>query len=334
MGGIVSITVAVRKKQKRFSFLLGWPTVTRRLLTSAVALAVASAACTTTHLTSSHPGQPTVVATTTQVQDLVRHVGGRDVTMVGILKPNVDPHDFEPTPRTAIALSGAKLVVESGVGIDRWVDGLVSSSVPGTPIWVASAGLPIRAGSADDPDGDPHWWHDPTLFEHAATALGERLAKLDPVHAAGCRERARAYVTQIKAMDAANRRLIATVPPAKRLLVTNHDAFGYLAAHYGIRVVGSVIPSLSTEAQPSASEVANLIQRIRAQHVPAIFTESSLNPSLEQQIATEAGVKVYANLYGDTLGPAGSPGATYIGMERWNMRAMVAGFLGTAPPEA
>ena len=300
--------------------------MTVRPLAAAILLALVAAACTTTEIPHAQPGRVTVVATTTQMQDLVRNVGGRDVHMVGILKPNVDPHDFEPTPSTAIALSGAKLVVESGAGLDRWTAGLVSNSVPGTPIWVASAGLPLR-------DDDPHWWLDPTLFERSAARLGDRLAHLDPAHAAGYRARARAYVRQIEAADAANRQLIATVPPAERLLVTNHDAFGYFAARYGIRVVGSVIPSLSTEAQASASEIAHLIDRIRGEHVRAIFTESSLSPKLEQQIASEAGVKVYANLYGDTLGPAGSPGATYLGMERWNMQAMVAGFLGTAPPE-
>jgi zinc/manganese transport system substrate-binding protein len=300
-------------------------TVNRRSLAAAALLVLAAAACTTTRIPHPKAGRVTVVATTTQMQDLVRNVGGRDVHMVGILEPNVDPHDFEPTPSTAIALSGAKLVVESGAGLDRWTAGLVSNSVPGTPIWVASAGLPLRGD-------DPHWWFDPTLFEQAAKDLGDRLASLDPAHASAYRARAEAYALRIRAMDAANRRLIATVPPAKRLLVTNHDAFGYFAAHYGIRVVGSVIPSLSTEAQPSASDVATLITRIRAQHVQAIFTESSLSPKLEQQIAAEAGVKVYANLYGDTLGPAGSPGATYLGMERWDMQAMVAGFLGTRPP--
>jgi len=301
--------------------------VTRRSLAAAAVLVLAAAACTTTRIPHAQPGQLTVVATTTQMQDLVRNVGGRDVHMVGILKPNVDPHDFEPTPSTAIALSGAQLVVESGAGLDRWTAGLVSNSMPGTPIWVASAGLPLRGD-------DPHWWFDPTLFQRAATDLGDRLARLDPAHASAYRARARGYAAQIRAMDAANRRLIATVPPAKRLLVTNHDAFGYFAAHYRIRVVGSVIPSMSTEAEASASDVASLISRIQAQHVKAIFTESSLSPKLEQQIASEAGVKVYANLYGDTLGPAGSPGGTYIGMERWDMRAMVGGFLGRPPPGA
>jgi len=306
--------------------------VCRIRLSPLLALCLLSLGCTTTHIASSTPGQITVVATTTQMQDLVRHVGGQHVHLVGILKPNVDPHDFEPSPSTAIALSGAKLVVESGVGVDSWVDGLVANAVPGTPVMVASQGLPLRTGDSSEPDGDPHWWHDPTLFERATTALGERLASIDPPHADAYRANARHYVTEIRAMDAANTRLIATVPRGKRKLVTNHDAFGYFAAHYGITVVGSVLPSLSTVAQPSAEDVANLIGKIRAEHVRAIFTESSLNPALEQQIASEAGVKVYANLYGDTLGPPGSPGATYIGMERWNMRAMVAGFLGTPAP--
>jgi ABC-type Zn uptake system ZnuABC Zn-binding protein ZnuA len=292
-----------------------------------IVLVVAAAACTPTRSTETANGRITVVATTTQMQDLVRNVGGDRVHVVGILAPNVDPHDFEPTPSTAVALAQAKLVVESGVGLDAWADQLVESTGEGTPVFVASAGLPLRGD-------DPHWWHDPALFERAATSLAARLGRVDPGGRAAYARNARRYVARLRAMDAANRRLIATVPPPERKLVTNHDAFGYFAAHYGIAVVGSVIPSLSTSAQPSAKDVAALIRRIRAQHVRAIFTESSINPSLERQIAADAGVRVYANLYGDTLGPPGSPGATYIGMERWNMRAMVAGFLGTPPPTA
>ena len=126
----------------------------------------------------------------------------------------------------------------------------------------------------------------------------------------------------------------ASLPVAERKLVTNHDAFGYFAAHYDITVLGSVLDSLSTSAQPSARTLARLVEKIRATHVRAIFTESSVNPKLEQQIAREAGVKVYANLYGDTLGPAGSKGATYVQMERWNVTAIVARAARTAgPPE-
>jgi ABC-type Zn uptake system ZnuABC Zn-binding protein ZnuA len=289
-------------------------------------LAVAAAACTHTAIAKPPPGTITVVATTTQMQDLVRNVGGRRVHVVGILKPNVDPHDFEPTPSAVVALADARLVVESGAGLDTWADQLIDAAGTSAPAFDASAGLPLR-------DDDPHWWGDPALVERAATALGRELGRIDPGNRAAYAEHAAGYVGRLERMDAANRRLIATVPPGDRKLVTNHDAFGYLAAHYGIRVVGSVIPALSSAAQPSAQDVADLIRRIRAQHVRAIFTESSLDPSLERQIAAEAGVGVYANLYGDTLGPPGSPGATYLGMERWNVRAMVAGFLGRPPPK-
>ena len=122
------------------------------------------------------------------------------------------------------------------------------------------------------------------------------------------------------------------VPVARRKLVTNHDAFGYFAAHYDITVLGSVLDSLSTSAQPSARDIADLVEKIRTAHVRAIFTESSINPKLEQQIARDAGVHVYADLYGDTLGPAGSKGATYVQMERWNLTAIVAGLLGRPVP--
>ncbi len=289
--------------------------------------------CTTTRIgVSTPPGSIAVVATTTQMQDLVREVGGSHVVVVGILEPNVDPHEFDPTPRDAIALSGAKLVVVSGVGIDTWAQKLITNAGSGAPEFDASAGLPIRHGDAEEPAGDPHWWHDPTLFAQAATALGAELGRVDPAHRASYEANARRYVAAIGRMDDANRRLVACLPADARKLVTNHDAFGYLAAHYGLTVVGSVLPSLSTAAQPSARDVAALIERIRRQHVRAVFTESSVNPRLEQQIASEAGARVVATLYGDTLGPAGSPGATYLGMERWNIHAIVAGLLGHAPP--
>jgi ABC-type Zn uptake system ZnuABC Zn-binding protein ZnuA len=299
---------------------------------AALAAAALLTGCSSTTIGSTAAGKVTVVATTTQMQDLVRNVGGDHVQLVGILKPNVDPHSFEPTPQDAIAISGAKLVVESGVGVDAWSQQLIQSSGTDAPTIDLSTGLPIRPGSDAEPAGDPHWWHDPTLFERATVMLGARLAKLDPAHAGSYRANAAAYAHQIRQMDEQNRALIACLPQAARKLVTNHDAFGYFAQHYGLAVVGSVVPSLSTAAQPSAKDVAALIDKIRREHVKAIFTESSINPALEQQIANEAGVQVYASLYGDTLGPKGSPGATYLGMERWNMEQIVAGLLGHPPP--
>jgi zinc/manganese transport system substrate-binding protein len=281
---------------------------------------------------SAAPAQRTgtldVVATTTQLQDLVRNVGGSRVSVTGILKPNVDPHEYEPRPSDAVALQSARLIVESGVGLDAWMDKLIQQAGGKAPVFVAAKGLKIRPGDAAEPQGDPHWWHDPTNFERAATALADALGRVDPAGRSSYRQNAARYVGTLKAMDAANVRALRVLPVAQRKLVTNHDAFGYFAAHYRITVLGSVLNSLSTSAQPSSRDIADLVRKIRSAHVKAIFTESSINPKLEQQIAGEAGVKVYANLYGDTLGPAGSKGATYVQMERWNVAAIVAGLLG------
>jgi zinc/manganese transport system substrate-binding protein/manganese/iron transport system substrate-binding protein len=277
-------------------------------------------------------GRLDVVVTTTQLQDLVRNVGGNRVSVTGILKPNVDPHEYEPRPSDAVALQGAGLIVESGVGLDAWMGKLIAEAGGHAPVFVASNGLKIRAGDAQEPQGDPHWWHDPANFEKAAGALATALGNADPAGRPTYRRNADRYSATLQAMDAANQKALRAVPVAKRKLVTNHDAFGYFAAHYRITVLGSVLNSLSTSAQPSAQDIAGLVKKIRAAHVKAIFTESSINPKLEEQIASEAGVKVYANLYGDTLGPAGSKGATYVQMERWNVTAIVAGLLGRPVP--
>jgi ABC-type Zn uptake system ZnuABC Zn-binding protein ZnuA/ABC-type Mn2+/Zn2+ transport system permease subunit len=309
----------------------------QRRLAPALAAAVLAAACLGAGSAVAAPARQSrtvaVVATTTQLQDLVRNVGGSRVSVTGILEPNVDPHEYEPKPSDAVALSGAKLIVESGVGLDAWMGKLIDEAGGSAPVFVASAGLKIRRGDAEEPQGDPHWWHDPTNFEKAATALASALGKVDAAGRSTYARNAARYVSKLEAMDAANVRALRAVPVAQRKLVTNHDAFGYFAAHYHINVLGSVLNSLSTAAQPSARDIAALIKKIRAAHVKAIFTESSINPRLEDQIASEAGVKVYANLYGDTLGPPGSKGATYLQMERWNVTAIVDGLLGRPVPE-
>jgi ABC-type Zn uptake system ZnuABC Zn-binding protein ZnuA len=118
------------------------------------------------------------------------------------------------------------------------------------------------------------------------------------------------------------------VPAPKRKLVTDHDAFGYFARRYGLDVLGAVIPSQTTQAQPSAGETARLIDLIRRQHVNAVFPESSINPKLAQTIARETGASSSYTLYGDTLGPKGSTGETYLGMEAANAKAIVRGLTG------
>jgi zinc/manganese transport system substrate-binding protein len=186
------------------------------------------------------------------------------------------------------------------------------------------AALPVKRGT------DPHWWHDPRNARAAVLKIRDALAKADPQHTAEYDRRAERYVGQLDALDRGIQKCFAAVPAGERKLVTDHDAFGYFADRYGIAVIGAVIPSQTTQAQPSAGDTAKLAELIRREHVRAIFPESSLNPKLADALARTTGATSDHTLYGDTLGPKGSRGATYIGMEAANADAMVRGFTGGA----
>ena len=279
------------------------------------------------------PVELEVVVTTTQLASITHVIGGERIEVKALLQPNVDPHAFEPKPSTVEASTEAAMFVMSGAGLDSWFARVIKTSGSGAPVFDASIGLNLRAGDAEEPAGDPHWWHDPRNVVIVANRLAGALAKVDPKGNAVFAKNARLFIADVRKMDAANAHLINLIPKAKRKLVTNHDAFGYFAARYGLRVVGTVLGSLSSSASPNAKDTAALITKIRRQHVPAIFTESSINPKLEQQIANEAGVKVYASLYGDTLGPLDSPGGTYLKMEHWNALVISYGLRGKPIPK-
>src|SRR5262245_25479217 len=268
----------------------------------------------------------TVVATTTQLQDFVRNVGGSRVRVAGLIRPNVDPHDYEPTPGDVTAVEKARVVVKNGVGLDDWLDRVVDAGGARARVIVASRGVRLARGGDDEPDGDPHIWFDP---RNAAVMVGDiaaGLAAADPRGARGYRANAARYRAKLRALDRSLAAEVATVPAARRKLVTNHDAFGYLARRYGIRVVGAVIPSVSTRAEPSARELAELVETIRREGVRVIFPESSVDPKLERAIADEAGARVGPGLFADSLGPADGPGATYLRAMTYDVDQMVSAF--------
>jgi ABC-type Zn uptake system ZnuABC Zn-binding protein ZnuA len=184
------------------------------------------------------------------------------------------------------------------------------------------AAVPVRR------PGDPHWWHDPRNVASAASRIADALAAVEPAHAAAFRRNARAYARRLRALDARIAACFARVPRADRKLVTDHDAFGYFAARYGIAVIGAVIPSTSSEGQASAGDVARLAATIHRTGVKAVFPEISISPRVARALARETATTSSLTLYGDTLGPSGSRGATYLGMEQANADAMVRGFTG------
>jgi len=254
----------------------------------------------------------TVVATTTQVADLTRNVAGDRARVVQLLQPNADPHDYEIRPHDVGALADADLIVRSGGELDEWLEDAIDGSGSDAPVVNLSDAIALR-------DDDPHWWQDPRNAIIAVHELERALHRTAP-----------AYVAQLEQLDRDTAACIDKLPRSDRKLVTTHDSLGYYAARYGLDVIGAVIPSQSTEGQPSAGDVAELVDTIRATGVKAVFAESSVDPKVEQAIARETGATVGTPLWADTLGPKGSSGATYIDSIRANTRAIVEGLSGGA----
>jgi ABC-type Zn uptake system ZnuABC Zn-binding protein ZnuA/ABC-type Mn2+/Zn2+ transport system permease subunit len=276
--------------------------------------------------------KPDVVATTTQIGDFVRAVGGPAIEVHQILAPNTDPHEYEPRPDDVKAVAEAKVVFENGDGLDAWMRE-VSGDAGGNAeeVNLGDATRTQVPGETTGPEAsavDPHWWHDPHNAEAAVERIRSTLGAAFPTYKEQFDRRAAAYVGRIDALDKRIAACFATVPDSQRKLVTSHDAFNYFAKRYGIAVVGAVIPSQSTEAQPSAGEIARLTAQVKREHVKAIFLERSVNPKLTRAVAAQTGSIGNLELYGDTLGPKGSAGATYLGMERANADAMMRGFTG------
>jgi zinc/manganese transport system substrate-binding protein len=304
----------------------------RRVLAAAGAatvLALLGAGC---GGSGSGDGRLDVVATTTQIGDWVRTVGGGAVSVDQVLQPNTDPHEYEPRPSDVEAAASAKLVFVNGDNLDEWMGQVVSDSGSGAETVDLGAVVPERlpgeSSGAEASRYDPHWWHDPRNAEAAVRAIERRLAAADPSRRQQFARNAHAYLHRLRRLDEGIRECIDSVPVGRRKLVTDHDAFGYFASRYGIDVVGAVVPSLTTQAQPSAKDLSELIGVIEREGVAAVFPESSLSPKVADAIARQTGASTDYTLYGDTLGPEGSSGAGYLSMEAANASSMARGFTG------
>lgn len=300
----------------------------------AALLAALAAGCGSGSGGDAGPGQVKVIATTTQIGDFARTVGGDRTKVVQLLKPNTDPHDYEPRPSDVRETAGADVVFESGDSLDHWMGDVIKQG-GGEPTVVdlgarAPVKVPGESEGAEASRYDPHWWHDPRNAQAAVVAIRDSLSKANPGAKEVYARNADAYVAKLRALDRGIAACVDRVPAAQRKLVTDHDAFNYFAGRYGITVVGAVIPSQTTQAQASAKDVAALSKLIRREGVKAVFPESSINPKLARAIARQTGAASNLTLYGDTLGPKDSSGATYLTMEQANADAMARGFTGGA----
>lgn len=306
----------------------------QRMLWAATALAVL-AGCSSTasggEKTTTGTAKLSVVATTPEVADFVRNIGGSDVDVTQIIKPNVDPHEYEPTPADLQAIAVAKVVVKNGVDLEKWLDGTIESAGFKGAVVDSSQGVTLRKGAEEGEESDPHIWHDPRNAKIMVTNIEKGLAAADPARASTFEANLTSYAASIDKLDADNEAAFGKLPQADRELVTNHDAFGYYVQRYGLQFVGSVIPSMDTSAELSAKQLTDLVAKIKATGTKAIFTESSLPPKTAEAIAQQAGVKVVAGedaLFGDSLGAAGTPEGTYLGAEQHNTKVIVEALAG------
>ena len=268
-----------------------------------------------------------VVATYSILGDWVRKIGGGEIELAVLVGPEGDAHTYEPTPRDSVELGEADILFENGLGFEVWLDRLFQASNSAARRVVVADPIDPReilvAGSRTEID--PHVWHLPKNALLMVESITAALEEADPDHSSEYRARQKAYVAQLNELDEWITQQAASIPDSRRKLVTTHDTFGYLADEYDFEVI-SVLGSVSSEvSDPSAAQMAQIIDRIHSLKIPAIFAENILNPKLTRKIAEEAGVKIVPTLYTDALGPVGSPGSDYLGMMRFNVNKIAEG---------
>ncbi|MGQ0710106.1 MAG: metal ABC transporter solute-binding protein, Zn/Mn family [Rhodoferax sp.] len=270
-----------------------------------------------------------VTASFSILGDIVRVVGGERVQVHTLVGPDEDAHVFEPRPAHAKTVLGSQLVVTNGLGFEPWAAKLIRSAGYKGAVVEAARGVAVRSMKAEHGHGaaqqetDPHAWQNPLHGVVYARNIAAALAQADPAGAAHYQANAQAYAQELQALDAWAEQQFAAIPAPQRKVITSHDAFGYLGARYGLRLLAP--QGLNTEAEPSAKQVARLVQQIQREKIRAVFIENMSSPTLVAQLAKDAGASVGASLYADALSAPGKPGATYVQMLRHNVSALVAG---------
>lgn len=295
--------------------------------TSALAFALVLAACSVGGSPNGEDGRLRVVATTTILADLAANVGGERVAVFAIVPAGGEVHTFDPAPSDLSRITSADIVLANGLGLDEWVEALVidaNSSAPLIAIGEELPGVAYRESdehgveAEDHEDGEGHAGIDPHIWLNAAHAaryverIRDELTQLDPSGTDAYAANTEAYLAELGALDAELRDTFAAIPDGDRRLVSYHDAFGYFADAYGLAIVGTVTSAPGQD--PSAGQVAALIDEIRALGVRAILAEAQFPTDLAERIAEETGIAVITDLYSDSVGPP--PADSYLALMR------------------
>lgn len=273
--------------------------------------------------------RPRAVATYSVIYDFARQIAGDRAEVSSLVPVGTDPHTYEPKPGDIRRLAEADLVFYNGFNLELWFDRLVQGSGTRATTVVASQGVaPILIRdplSRYDGTPDPHAWMDVQhVIRHYVPNIRDALIAVDPAGAETYLQNAVRYVAELEALDAWIQNQVSRIPPGRRKLVTTENALRYFADHYGFEVAGWIF-TLAPEAEPSARRIIELIERIRAEKVPALFVDLTLSPKLMERISRETGVPISGALYIDTLGAPGSGADSYVGMMRANVQLLVQG---------
>ncbi len=268
-----------------------------------------------------------VLATTSLLADIAQNVAGDRAAVGSLLPPGADPHGFEPAPGDAARAAASTVLIVNGAGYETFLDDLLQNVGGDRLIIDASRGLTPRGPAADRPPtaqpdrdraADPHFWLDPLHVIRYVENIRDGLSLADPAGAAAYAVNAEAYAANLRELDRYIVEQVAGIPPARRLLVTDHESLGYFADRYGFTIVGVVAPGPNSQAQPTAQELVRLIDAISAAGAPAVFVGAGVPTGLAEQIAAETGSRLITGLYLESIGPAGGPAATYLDLMRHN----------------
>jgi zinc/manganese transport system substrate-binding protein len=269
-----------------------------------------------------------VVVSFSILQDIVQEIGGGDVAVTSLIGPDSDAHVFEPRPDQARLLSHAQLFVVNGLGFEGWLTRLTGSAQYRGPIVVASEGItPITRTEAGDaaPSPDPHAWQDARNAVIYADNITRALASGDPARANAYRQRLREYEAKLEALDRRVGDELRAIPAEKRRVITSHDAFGYYGKAYGVTFLAP--EGISTDSEPSAKTIAELIRQIRREGIKALFLENISDPRLVEELARETGTTLGPPLYSDAVSRPNGPAPTYVRMIEYNTAALKQGML-------
>jgi len=270
-------------------------------------------------------GRPTVVATTTMLDDLARTLGGDRVRVVGLMKPGQDPHVYDVLPRDAQAIAAADLIVANGLNLEATLHDVIENNARGQIIYAAEQDGIQTLGSEDYAGApDPHCWMDISMFKLYAEQVCAGLVEIDPDHAAGYEKRTAVFLAELDELQTWVSERFEEVPKEQRVILTSHDAFNYFGTANDIEVHGVI--GISTEQAPRPQDITALQELVQSRNVKALFIESSVTPTLNamvQKVAEQTGSTVGGTLYSDSLGRPGSGADTYIGMMKHNVNTVV-----------